>query len=450
VENNDVSILVLSCDKYEVCWDPFFKLKEKYWKCDYPVYIATETKDCVRAKALKFTGSWTSRIRRSLEQIPTKYVIIMCEDFFIRRPVDQKRIDYCVDHFDQDTATFSFETPYAQTLPSDKTGFKLKPNRSPYLMSCQPSIWNRRILIEFLSKDMTPWEWEMQRISSPYKFYINSDKLIIDVGYNDEQGRHRLYGVVKGEWYLRDVEPLFKKEGINVDLTTMAKTKPIPRSQITTSRIRLSIIIPTYNVEKYINECLASIIPQITDEVELIIIDDCSTDQTVDRIMEYYEKTHFNVTLTKLKKNGGVSHTRNVGLERATGEYVAFIDGDDYVANDYVKTILNVIRTGDDYYTMSWRSFEQEQKVYKSHRLPNPAVWARVFKRSIIKYPFDEEFVRGEDIRFLEQNIIGKSLIGGTIPNVLYHYRFGRSGSLTHSRVPFKRGQRKEEDHVQK
>jgi hypothetical protein len=97
----DTSILVLSCDAYEDIWMPFFTLKDRYWKsCIYPTYIATETKDCPYAKALKHNyplNQWTRRIRESLAEIETRYVIMMDCDMFIRAEVNRRRISDCID-----------------------------------------------------------------------------------------------------------------------------------------------------------------------------------------------------------------------------------------------------------------------------------------------------------------------------------------------------------------
>lgn len=221
--NTDVSILVLSCDAYEDIIGPFFILKERYWSdCPYKTYISTETKEFSQATTLTHNytlNRWTRRIKESLMDIDSKYVILMDSDFYIRQPVDQKRIDYCIESFDCDTATFSFELEYAPTYPSKKDGFRLKPNKSPYLCSCQPSIWDREKLISLLQKDMNPWQWERQIIDTPFKHYVNSGNVIIDIGYYLPNGKKHWYGVRKGKWVEDDVVELFKKENIGIDFS---------------------------------------------------------------------------------------------------------------------------------------------------------------------------------------------------------------------------------------
>ena len=218
----DVGVLVLSCDTYLDVLEPFFVLKERYWKdCPYPTYVATETKKLSHNITLCHDypiAKWTRRIRESLMDIPTKYVLVMDSDMFIRSKVDQARIEECVANFGDNTACYSFELEYAPTLPSNKKDFRKKPNKSPYLNSCQPSLWDREKLIARLSQDLNPWQWEKLVVDSPYDHYVNSGSLIMDYGYY-RNGKKQWFGVRKGKWVKDDVVPLFAKEGIQVDFS---------------------------------------------------------------------------------------------------------------------------------------------------------------------------------------------------------------------------------------
>lgn len=195
---------------------------------------------------------------------------------------------------------------------------------------------------------------------------------------------------------------------------------------------KLSIIIPTYNVEKYIEECLTSLLPQLTDDCELIIVDDCSTDRTVEKINKCLDKFNKHCLLFVQQKNCGVSSSRNKGLEWASGLYVAFIDGDDYVIHTYIQVLLNAIKFGFDYYLISWEAFGDKRETYMANKLPkwNCSVWSRVFKRKIIKVKFDETMCWGEDGKFLKDNI-NDQMTPGKIMRVIYKYRSGREDSLT-------------------
>ena len=208
----DVSVLVMSCDSYEDCWKPFFTLKEKYWQdCPYKTYICTETKDCKYATTLKHIGAWTKRIRESLKEIDTKYIILMLEDYFLREKVDQKRIESVINNFQEDASCYSLRNWWDKKDYSND-GFTLRKNKTPYLNSCQIKIHNKDKLLETLNKDMTPWEWETTIIDSPYKFYENRADNIFYYGYKD----YKWFGIRKGKW-CREVVSFFEKENINMD-----------------------------------------------------------------------------------------------------------------------------------------------------------------------------------------------------------------------------------------
>ena len=92
---------------------------------------------------------------------------------------------------------------------------------------------------------------------------------------------------------------------------------------------KVSVIVPVYNVENYIEKCLESLVKQTLKEIEIIIVNDGSTDNSKEKIEKYIQK-HKNIKYLE-KKNGGLSDARNFGMLYATGEYIAFLDSDDYV-----------------------------------------------------------------------------------------------------------------------
>lgn len=104
------------------------------------------------------------------------------------------------------------------------------------------------------------------------------------------------------------------------------------------NNIKLSIIIPIYNVEKYLNRCLDSIVRQIQDySIEIILVNDGSTDNSLNICNEYKEKFPYIKVLNK--KNGGLSDARNYGVYQANGEYIYFFDSDDMLCNKFLETI---------------------------------------------------------------------------------------------------------------
>lgn len=101
----------------------------------------------------------------------------------------------------------------------------------------------------------------------------------------------------------------------------------------------LSVVVPFYNAEKYFSKCLESLVNQTLKNIEIILIDDCSTDGSA-KIAQEYAKRDIRIKILKHKKNKGQSEARNTGLKAAKGKYVAFLDHDDYLSTDiYEKAI---------------------------------------------------------------------------------------------------------------
>ena len=194
--------------------------------------------------------------------------------------------------------------------------------------------------------------------------------------------------------------------------------------------ITLSIIIPCYNAEPYIHELLEHIHPQITDEVEVIVVDDGS---------EKPFKTNHKWATVIRQKNGGASAARNKGLDKAKGEYVSFIDADDLVADNYVETILHKIETEKfDYCYLSWKTIGSGWNCTVKlnsidDKFPpfNLCVWNRVYKRSMIgKVRFNLKKLIAEDAEFIrEVQEDGKKK--AFISDFMYFYRSDVPESLT-------------------
>lgn len=194
---NNFCLVINSCDSYSSCWNPFFTLLEKYYPNHPKTYLICENKKCDYCETINIKNQiWTERYKKALEQIKEKYVLTMLDDFFIREYVDEERIINILTYFKPNIACFNFEDKYI--LPCENVsynGFKLRKNNTLYLNSCQPSIHDRLKLIERLSENKTPQEWELALIDSPYEFYVNDDKPIINIGYD-----HTLnWGISRGK-----------------------------------------------------------------------------------------------------------------------------------------------------------------------------------------------------------------------------------------------------------
>lgn len=181
----------------------------------------------------------------------------------------------------------------------------------------------------------------------------------------------------------------------------------------------LSIITPYYNTLKYTKELAQILEPQLNDKVEWIIIDDGCNEKELDS---------FKAKVIHLPTNSGnASIPRNVGLDKAKGEYIAFIDSDDLVSFDYIEEILKHLQY--DIIFLSWRGHKYNITIYDKPPKWNCSVWCRVYKKDIIgKTRFREDLKIAEDWVF-NQEINYKT--SHAITNQIYFYNNTRKGSLT-------------------
>lgn len=185
--------------------------------------------------------------------------------------------------------------------------------------------------------------------------------------------------------------------------------------------VRFSVIIPVHNTANYIQRCLKSVVDQKFKNYEIIVINDSSTDNSKEVITSMgIECLDVNVA------NAGLA--RNIGLDIAKGEYVIFLDSDDYFLNDYVFNILNDYILDEDIIHFGF-NFGSDPVKGNSEFFPN--VWSRVWKRSYIG---DTRFLKiayGEDARFIEDLYSQKFSTEKVLKECLVQYRYPREGSLT-------------------
>lgn len=188
--------------------------------------------------------------------------------------------------------------------------------------------------------------------------------------------------------------------------------------------IKLSIVIPCYNAEPYIHDLLDCLDKQMTNEVEVILIDDGS---------EQPVKTEYKWVKLFRQNNGGISKARNKGLNMAKGQFVWFIDADDLISDNAIEYVLKKLEQECDYMDLSWKSLEDNKYTYKlnsdSDSLPNPSASTRIFKRSFIgDTRFNEKKDTAEDEDFTRHLQIHKAKhICAT--EYIYFYRITTPGS---------------------
>ena len=207
--------------------------------------------------------------------------------------------------------------------------------------------------------------------------------------------------------------------------------------------MKVSVIVPVYNVEKYLDKCLTSLVNQTLKELEIIIINDGSTDNS-QKVIDKYSKKYKNI-IAITKENGGVSEARNLGLEKATGEYIGFIDSDDWIEpNMYELMYQKAITENFDIVACDTQAIYNDKKVYISSNIKDDnvsnkelmidayaVIWNKIYKKELLN---DIKFKKGmnfcEDVEFLYM-IYSKVKKIGVIKEPLHNY-LQREGSLTY------------------
>lgn len=212
----------------------------------------------------------------------------------------------------------------------------------------------------------------------------------------------------------------------------------------------LSIVVLVYNLEKYLPRCLDSLVNQTLEDIEILCVDDGSTD-SAPRIIDEYEKKYPNKVKAFHKENGGEFTTRNYGLERATGEYVTFVDTDDYVEPNWAEKLYNVAKENDadlavcgferidldtgKVVSKNMTNFGYSVKTLNSKEdfqlFINPAPWNKIYKLEKIKELRFLPFRGFNDMLFLLTSYTKINKIA-FVPDVLYHY-FLRYDSQIHT-----------------
>lgn len=216
---------------------------------------------------------------------------------------------------------------------------------------------------------------------------------------------------------------------------------------------KVSIIIPAYNVERYISECLESIINQTLKEIEIIVVDDGSSDRTAD-IIEKYSNMDKRIFFIK-QKNLGTSAARNKGLKIARGEYISFVDSDDWVDINFLEKHYEAVTKNDADISVGaiirWRKNYQKYRVYYEEEIVSYALEHKVivcnipqccyvvnklYRAELIK---NYLFINGkyfEDILWIPE-VLKKANKLVTVPNTNYYYRVN-SNSIVKKNSPKK------------
>ena len=215
--------------------------------------------------------------------------------------------------------------------------------------------------------------------------------------------------------------------------------------------IKVSIIIPVYNVEQYLRQCLDSVCNQTFKDIEIIVVNDCSQDNSLQIIKEYQQKDD-RIVLIDLKQNAGQGNARNQAVKIAKGKYITFVDSDDWVTKDYIEVLYNAIeqykcdivascfywfdnitqkQTPYNFYELCYKnSFdntEQKQKLLTNKLIWS--TWAKIYNKDfIVRNNLHFKMNKMEDNLFIFETIIACNNIK-FIKHYSYFYRISRANS---------------------
>ena len=212
---------------------------------------------------------------------------------------------------------------------------------------------------------------------------------------------------------------------------------------------KLSIIVPVYGVEKYIDKCLNSLVKQSLKEIEIIVVNDGTKDNS-QKIIDKYVKKYPDKIKSYIKENGGQGSARNYGLKKATGEYIGYVDSDDFVEKDMYKKLYNKAKknnydivvcgnynVSEDYQNKNIDAFINNYNTdLENIFFGKMAVWNKIYKRDILiknKLEFKEK-VWYEDLAFTLKAIMNSNTFA-FIDEPLYDYLIREGSTMNNSNV---------------
>ena len=220
---------------------------------------------------------------------------------------------------------------------------------------------------------------------------------------------------------------------------------------------KVSVVIPVYNVEKYLRECLDSVINQTLKDIEIVCVNDGSTDSSLDILNEYAYKDNRIKIIDK--KNTGYGHSMNVGIDNATGEYLGIVEPDDYIELDMYETLYNKAKELDldfikgNYYkysdtpniTNELRETFNKTDIYEKVINPNNyiktfvgvlSIWASIYKIAFLKQN-KIRFLETPGASFQDTSFGIKTIFSAQkamyLKNAFYHYRTNNANSSVKS-----------------
>lgn len=217
-------------------------------------------------------------------------------------------------------------------------------------------------------------------------------------------------------------------------------------------KIKVSVIVPIYNVEEYIEECVTSILKQTLKEIEIILVNDGTKDNSMKIIEKYFDDKRIKVIN---KENGGLSSARNAGLKIAKGEYISFIDSDDYIEKTMLEDLYNASEGADIIFSNGFDYNMNDGKLLKSSRkfffktavnkgsyvcmYTSAVVWNKIYKREFLQennLNFIEGIIHEDDIFTIKTHFLANKV--KYIEKNHYYYRINRKNSIMNNNAKIK------------
>ena len=218
------------------------------------------------------------------------------------------------------------------------------------------------------------------------------------------------------------------------------------------NKIDVSVVVPMYNEQTYIAECLNSIVSQDFSSYEIILVDDGSTDNGLEIAEGILKDTEIRHKIIR-QKNRGVGQARNEGIRNSSGEFIVFVDSDDWIKSNHLKCLYNSIK-GNDLAFTGLAKIDENKNMIQESRLSAKSISALelielelkmeipfnfcqiMYRKDLIDHYFSKTVVYGEDTEFAIKNIINAETVG-ICNDVTYFYR-QYEGSST-GKASFKR-----------
>jgi len=205
---------------------------------------------------------------------------------------------------------------------------------------------------------------------------------------------------------------------------------------------RISVIVPVYNVAPYLARALDSLVSQTIGNLEIICVDDGSTDES-GKILDAYAASHKNIIVIRFPENCGVSVARNAGIGAATGEYLGFVDPDDYVDYDFYEKLYNAagrtdadMALGNIHYNFKDQVGVRDDLMARVEKNKHEFMycwWAAIYRRRMIMdndIRFPPGIICGQDFVFLNRAVIMANKVK-VVPNTFYHYEYRENSSFS-------------------